>query len=93
MEQQQIVTSVHHENGKNFSKAKRSSSASSSSSSGSTQPGKASNAPPKPNQNSNIHRSFESLQQTYENEEELRPPNKTGSLEFGTRPVQYDDPC
>ena len=106
MEQQQIVSSVHHDdddddNNHNF-KTKRSSSLSSSSSKTSsnsgTQPVKTvtpastTNTTSTANKNLNIHRSFESLQQKYENERGLRPANKTASLEFGTKSVPYDDP-
>lgn len=45
----------------------------------------------RPNDNLNIHRSFESLQDTYKNNQGMRPPNKTGSLELRNRPVQYDN--
>lgn len=39
-----------------------------------------------------MHRSVESLQsQPYSNSLGYRASNRTGSLEFGSKPVQYDD--
>ncbi len=103
MEQQQIVSSVHHDDDNNHGlKTKRSSSLSSSSSKTSSNsgsqpiktftPASTTNTTSTANKNLNVHRSFESLQQPYENERVLRPANKTASLEFGTKPVPYDDP-
>ncbi|CAM4758763.1 unnamed protein product [Rotaria magnacalcarata] len=51
------------------------------------------NSTAKQNDIANPHRSLESLQSTpYRNNQPLRPTNKSGSLDFGAIPVQYDDP-
>ncbi|CAF3351635.1 unnamed protein product [Rotaria sp. Silwood1] len=98
MEQQQVVSSVHSDNKTDTIIQKQSNSTSSSnSSSPRNQPFRKTNITPtnnttKTNENSNIHRSFESLQNINKNNQSLRSANRTSSLEFGARPVQYDDP-
>ncbi|CAF0815084.1 unnamed protein product [Rotaria sordida] len=98
MEKQQIVTSVHNNTVKQQRSNVSSSPSSSSSSSASSPPNsrkspvKKSNAiSTKTSESSNIHRSLESLPNTYKNNQGARLTNKASSLEFGTRPVQYDD--
>lgn len=88
---------------KNFDKrSKRSSSSSSSTSSSSTSTSttaKKYNVPTTttntilPPRNNNLYRSLESIpRKTSDSESTLRPTNKTASLEFGKRPVGYEDP-
>jgi len=51
------------------------------------------NNPVLPARNSNLHRSLETIShKVSENEQGLKPTNKTASLEFGTRPGRDDDP-
>ncbi|CAF1400078.1 unnamed protein product [Adineta steineri] len=107
MAQQQVITSVHHEasdddddKSVDAPKPKRFDSSTSSSSS-STQPISTSNTTRQPppattttsavNRNANVHRSFESLQAVYSNDQQSNVNNRTNSLEFDTKPVQYND--
>jgi hypothetical protein len=105
MEQQQIVANIHHddESIKNSDlKSKRSTSSSSSSRSSSSASTStdghkynpsSTNTTALPPRNPNLHRSLESIpRKTSQTEGTLKPTNKTVSLEFGTRPVGYDDP-
>lgn len=46
-----------------------------------------------PPRNNNLYRSLESIpRKTSQTESTLKATNKTASLEFGKRPVAYDDP-
>ena len=49
------------------------------------------NISPGLNRNPNLHRSFDSLPHSQREEPGLKPSNKTASLDFGAKPVQYDD--
>jgi hypothetical protein len=99
MEQHQIVTTVHHEDSDDdnnkkpvLKKIQSSSTSSSSSSSLPAQPVKPTNTTTTANRNPNKYPSFESLQPAYLNEQGSKLTNKTASLQFGTKPVQDDDP-
>jgi hypothetical protein len=101
-EQQDVFTSSHHEDEqiKPISDTKLRRSASSSSSSTTSASKRAdsydltsTNNVVLPARNSNLHRSLETISHKIsENEQGLKPTNKTTSLEFGTRPGRYDDP-
>ncbi|CAF3962305.1 unnamed protein product [Adineta steineri] len=101
-----IVTKVHHndEYSKSYQisepKLQRSASLSSSSSSTVSMPNHTeiqyglptTNHVALTNRNSSLHRSLEVIpRKTSQNEQVLKPANKTASLEFGARPVRYDE--
>lgn len=74
-------------------KPKRSGSSSSSTSSASTSTAANKRNQGLPPRGSNLHRSLEAIpRKNSQTERPLNPTNKTTSLEFGTRPVGYDDP-
>jgi len=107
MEQQQVITSVHFDdsdddddNGKqktkNVLKPKRSVSSSSSSSSSIRLPAsKTKSNPVTQKQPTNLvpnkFPSFETLQESFQTDQEPRLSTKTGSLQFGKKPMQDDD--
>ena len=104
LEQQQIVTSIHHDDEQikpiSTSDVKLQRSASYSSSSSSSSESKRVNSygltskknVVVPARNSNLHRSLETIShKTSQTEQGLKPTNKTTSLEFATKPVRYDE--
>ena len=94
VEPEQVLTTIHYEDSDEKKKHRSTSSSSSdrSSAKSASQMNITSiDVAPAPHRNANLYRSFESLPHSHKEKPGLKPSDKTASLDFGAKPVQYDD--